>query len=189
MPSSPEEMRQAIVRNLPSKTGRSLEEWLALIREQAPGGRQRVEWLKREHRLGHVTAGLLVELALREPGFVPPTDAELIDAQYAGPRQALRPVYERVVAAVTELGSDVSLGARQSYVSFGRRRQFGLVQASTRARVDVGLALPAFEPTERLRVAGTWGSDNITHRVALSAPDEVDEELRGWLRAAYERGG
>jgi hypothetical protein len=28
-----------------------------------------------------------------------------------------------------------------------------------------------------------------THRVRISGPADLDDELRGWLRAAYERAG
>jgi hypothetical protein len=43
------------------------------------------------------------------------------------------------------------------------------------------------ETTERLLDAGSFGSGTITHRVALTAPEEVDAELEGWLRDAYNR--
>ena len=66
---------------------------------------------------------------------------ELIDRQYAGGKAALRPIYERV-AEVIDGFEDVEVGPRGTYVSFGRPKQFALVQPSTRTRVDVGLRLP-----------------------------------------------
>jgi hypothetical protein len=41
----------------------------------------------------------------------------------------------------------------------------------------------------RLADAGSFGSGSITHRVALAAVEDVDAELEGWLRAAYEARG
>ena len=90
--------------------------------------------------------------------------------------------------------------ARRTYVSFDRSRQFALVQASTRTLVDLGVRLRALQrsegfpdgtlddatATDRLVAAGSFGSGNITHRVGLTAPGEVDAEVRGWLRAAYD---
>jgi hypothetical protein len=32
---TPEQMREAIIRNLPARTGKSLEKWLGLVRRQA----------------------------------------------------------------------------------------------------------------------------------------------------------
>lgn len=82
-----------------------------------------------------------------------------------------------------------AIEAGGTYVSFGRPRQFAFVQPSTRTRVDVGLRLPGAAPTERLAEAGSFGSGNITHRVALGAPEDVDAELEGWLRDAYDARG
>ncbi len=74
---------------------------------------------------------------------------------------------------------------RQTYVSFVRQRQFALVQPTTRATVDLGLVLPGHEPAERLRPAGSFGSGRTTHRVTLGSLDEIDDQVREWLRAAY----
>ena len=109
----------------------------------------------------------------------------LIDRQYSGAKAALRPIYERLAEVIAEL-EDVEVGPRGTYVSFGRPKQFALVQPSTKTRVDVGLRLPGAAPTERLADAGSFGSGNITHRVALGAPEDVDAELEGWLRDAYD---
>jgi hypothetical protein len=73
-----------------------------------------------------------------------------------------------------------------TYVSLLRRRQFGLIQASTRTRIDLGLRLPGVAPTERLRAAGSFGSGVVTHRAGLTALDDVDDDVRGWLTTAYD---
>ena len=66
--------------------------------------------------------------------------------------------------------------------------QFGLVQVSTRDRIDLGLRMPAgTATTDRLRPAGSFGSGEITHRVALTSVDQVDGDVTGWMRAAYLR--
>jgi predicted transport protein len=187
MPTTPDQMGAAIVANLPRKTGRTLEEWIALVRAEGPERRkERVEWLKREHKLGHVTAETIVARAEQPGDYTPPTGAELLAAQFAGPKAALRPVYDRLAQAVQTLGSDVQLDPRKTYVSLIRERQFGIIQASTKTRLDLGLKLRGAAPTDRLRAAGSFGSGSMSHRVALTAPRDVDEELLGWLRAAYE---
>ncbi len=91
-----------------------------------------------------------------------PPDDELIAAQYAGPKAALRPIYDAVLEAVTALGDDVTVAPRKTYVSFDRGRQFALVQASTRTRADLGVRLGTLPdgtlgdvaPTGRLAPAG-----------------------------------
>jgi predicted transport protein len=181
----PETMGQAILRNLPARTGKTVEEWIEIVRRKGPPDRRgRVEWLKSVHGLGHVTAEQIV--GAMEPPAAARSDEELIAAQYAGEKVALRPIYDTIAAIVAGLGADVTLEARQTYVSLQRGRQFGLVQPSTRTRIDIGLRLPGAAATPRLQPAGNFGSGTISHRIAVEAAADVDAELIGWIRSAYE---
>ena len=187
MPLTPNQMGVAVIRNLPAKTGHSIDEWVALVLQEGPSGhRARVEWLKREHGLGYSTAEIVVGRAETPEDWVPESPETLIERQYAGSKAGLRPIYERIADIVRDLGPDVILDPRQSYVSLRREAAFALVQPSTRDRVDLGLVLPGVAPTPRLRPAGSFGTGSITHRVALASPDDVDEQVTGWLRDAYE---
>ncbi len=57
MPKTPKEMGDAIARNLPEKTGKTYEQWVALAKKSGPKDRnQLAAWLKSEHNLGTVTA-------------------------------------------------------------------------------------------------------------------------------------
>jgi predicted transport protein len=187
MPRTPQEMRDAILRNLPEKTGRSAEDWVDVLRREGPLGKRkdRVEWLKREHGLGNGQASMIVDSLDRPEVFEQVDPRELVDAQYVG-KGELREVYEALVKELLLLGDDVAVEARRSYVAFTRGRQFALAQPTTTTRLDVGLVLPGVEATARLRAAGSFGSGRTSHRVSLGALGDVDAELVGWLRAAYE---
>ena len=77
MAKTPDEMAAAIFRTIEEKTSRSGEQWIVLTRARAPRGRKEaIEWLKREHGLGHVTASQIVRKAREPEGFVPPADQE-----------------------------------------------------------------------------------------------------------------
>jgi hypothetical protein len=173
---------QDMIRELP---GPPVEEWIAGLPEGTHAERR--AWL-REQGLSsnHASAVLWWEKngAAIEAGGDP-----LVDRQYSGGKEPLRPVYERVAAFIAGLGDDVEPGPRGTYVSFGRPKQFALVQPSTKTRVDVGLRLPGAAAAGRLADAGSFGSGSITHRVALAAVEDVDAELEGWLRDAYEARG
>ena len=108
---------------------------------------------------------------------------ELIDAQYAD-RPRLRPVLDAVLAALPALGA-VTVQARKTLVSLvGPRRTFGVVQATTKNRVDLGLRLDNEKPGGRLLVARDIGAANL--RIPLTGPGDLDEEALGWLRRAYD---
>src|SRR5437879_5506225 len=101
MPNSPVDMWTAITINLPQKTGRSLEEWVALVQAQdLPTRRERLEWLKREHKLGHSTASIITQESLKPADYVEPTPEEHVERQYAGARAGLRPIYEWLIQTV-----------------------------------------------------------------------------------------
>ena len=66
-----------------------------------------------------------------------------------------------------------------------RSKQFGLIQPSTKTRVDLGLNLKDIPPQGRLEASGSFNA-MVSHRVRLNEPGDVDDEVKGWLKAAYE---
>ena len=168
-------------RNIEQATGRSMDEWVALVRAS---GKERhmevVEWLKTEHGFGHGNANLVAIVAKR--GSAVGGD-ELVDAMYAGPKAALRPFHDRVIELARSFGPDVELAPKQAYVSLRRSKQFGTVGPGPNGRIEIGLNLAGVPPDGRLEPTGGM----CTHRVRLSSTDELDAEVVGWLREAYER--
>jgi predicted transport protein len=178
-------MRDAILRNLPAKTGRTADQWADLLRAQRLADRkEQVAWLKAQG-LGTNQAAIVSDYVSRPEVFAERPPEELVDAQYAGEKKALRPLYEQLREELEALGDDVQAEPRQTYVAFTRGRQFALLQPSTKDRIDVGFVLPDVEPNERLREAGSFGSGRITHRVGLKSDAAIDDDLRAWLLQAY----
>jgi Family of unknown function (DUF5990)/Domain of unknown function (DUF5655) len=133
----------------------------------------------------------------REDGVTPPkpgpemremtADAdELITGQYAD-RPQLRPILDAVLGTLPRLGT-VTVQARRTVVSLvSPRRTFAAVQATTKSRVDLGLRLDGVEPSGRVLPAKNIASGTINLRIALGGPGEVDDEVIGWLRRAYDQ--
>ena len=111
----------------------------------------------------------------------------MVEAQYAGAKAHLRPIYDRIVAVAQGFGPDVKAEARKTYVSLSRNRQFAVIKPSTRERVDLGLKLKDVEAQGRLEEAGNLGSGSMTHKVALTSPEQVDDSVVMWLRTAYKQ--
>jgi len=114
-----------------------------------------------------------------------PADAEaseLIDGQYRD-RPGLRPVLDAVLAALPALGP-VTVQARKTLVSLVTpRRTFAVIQPTTKTRVDLGLRLDDERPGGRLLAARDLGAATV--RIALTGPQDVDDEVLDWLRRAY----
>jgi hypothetical protein len=173
---------QSQARNIEQATGRSVDAWVALVKAS---GKERhaeiVAWLKSEHGFSHGNANRVALTAKR--GSVAGGGDELVDAMYAGPRAALRPFHDQVVELARGFGADVELAAKQAYVSLRRKKQFGTVGPGPGGRLEIGLNLKDMEPSGRLEASGGM----CTHRVRLSSADELDADVVGWLREAYER--
>ena len=110
----------------------------------------------------------------------------LVDAQYRGAKAHFRPLYEKIATEAQRLDPAVELAPRKSYVALQKNKTFALIKASTKNRLDLGLKLPAREGYGRLQDSAGFGSGSITHKVALHSLVDIDEEVIGWLRVAYE---
>lgn len=173
---------QTMIDNVPAKTGRSLDEWFELLSAaDIDGHAKSVAWLKAEHQVSHGFANLIVTLFRKRGDRSPAVD--LVGAQYAGAKAALRPLYERLVAEARALGDGVEIAPKKTGVSLRGRKQFALIEVPSRTRVQVGLNLGDKPGNERLRPS----SGMCTHRVDISDEAQIDEEFLGWLREAYDR--
>lgn len=174
------------IRNIETQTGKSLDE---LIRIGLATGIEKHKELQafytREYGLTYGNANVLATYTRDKMKGEAGEQENFVDVQYAG-KEALRPIYDALVAAVEKFGDDVEIAPKRTYVSLRRKRQFGLIQPSTATRVDVGINLKGVEPAGRLEKSGSFNS-MVSHRVRLGAASEVDAELIDWLRQAYEK--
>jgi len=186
MATSPEEARKKMLEQLPVTTGKSLAEWLKLIAasKRVKHG-EIVKFLKEKHGVTHGYANQIALAALRPADAPEPGSAGLVEAQYAGAKAALRPIYDALVSLVCKFGADVEVSPKKSYVSLRRSKQFALIQPTTATRIDVGINLKGQAPTARLEAPGSFNA-MVSHRVRISAISDVDAELAGWLRKAYD---
>lgn len=183
-------MASAVAASLVERTGRSLDEWIALVCREGPdpldqGAVRR--WLKSEHAVRQNSRWAIARAAARDAGWTPPTLEERIDEQYAGTRARLRSVFDRVRELVEGFGDDVTVEARKSYTPFVRSRQFLAVVPATKSRVDLGVRYVEAPDSGLLHSGRAPGQG--THRISLTSVDEITGEVEDLLRAAYEQNG
>ncbi len=185
MAKSPEEMAAAMKRNIKDKTGKTLPQWLKLIppEELQKHGRI-VKFLKSEHAVTHGFASMIAHefLAVNDPASEP---VSLLDHQYRNAKSHLRPIYEALVKSMGSFGADIQFAPKKTYVSVRRNKQFAIIQPSTKDRVDVGINLKGKKSTQRLEDSGSFNA-MVSHRVRITEPKQVNAQLLGWLKSAYE---
>jgi hypothetical protein len=173
---------KTMIDNMPEKTGKSLAEWKKiLIAKSFQKHGEAVRFLKVDHGVSHGFANTIVTLS-RDNNE---TAEDLVKNQYKG-KEELKPIYEKLLEMVNKLGADVIVTPKKGSVSIIRKRQFALIKPATKTRIDLGLKLVGKELTERLQNSGPFGS-MCTHRVQISDVNDIDNELKEWIREAYTK--
>ncbi|HQR40423.1 MAG TPA: DUF5655 domain-containing protein [Blastocatellia bacterium] len=188
------EMVQKWVADLPTKTGRSLDQWLELIRKKGPPTeKERRDWLKSVHGHGTNSAWWLAERAEGKGAEDGDPEAYLAAAEgyvrdmFAGNKADLKPVYDALLELGLSLGEDVKACPCKTIVPLYRNHVFAQIKPTTRTRIDLGFALKDAPATGRLIDTGGYAKkDRITHRIPISAIADIDDEVRRWLRTAYD---
>jgi hypothetical protein len=186
----PDDMMSAVSDSMAQRTGHTLEHWVELVQGSGvdPLDQNAVRrWLKDVHGVRQNSQWAIADAAARAAGWARPTVEQYVNQQYTGARAGLRPVFDAVRAAAEALGGDVTVEGRGTYTPFVRKRQFAAAAAATSSRLDLGLRFVDPPGSDRLQPAKAPGQ--ATHKVALTSVDDVDDEVRCLLRAAYEQNG
>jgi hypothetical protein len=187
-------MVQDWVAKLPEKTGKSLEEWIELVKKDGPLTEQkRREWLKKEYGLGTNSAWWIAERADGKGWEDGDPDTYLkaaegyVEAMFSGPKAGLRPIYDALLKLAFKLGKDVRACPCQTIVPLYRNHVFAQIKPTTQTRIDFGFALKDTKASGRLIDTGGFAKkDRITHRIPISSLEETDDEVKRWLKVAYE---
>jgi predicted transport protein len=187
MATSPEEQIASMIASLKEKTGRTIEQWVKLGKASGKAKHgELVTWLKGEHGITHGYANLIAHQTLKsDAGSKIAAGDDLVSEMFAGDRAGLRPIFDALMQAILAFGSDIEQSPKKGYLSLRRKTQFATLHPSTKTRFDVGIKLKGVAPTGRLEAAGSWNA-MVSHRVKLESAAQVDAELVGWLRAAYD---
>ncbi|KON30347.1 phosphoribosylformylglycinamidine synthase [miscellaneous Crenarchaeota group-1 archaeon SG8-32-1] len=173
---------QTMIDNMPEKTGKSLEQWKALLAKKSFSKHsESVNFLKKEYGVTHGFANTIVQLSKTDNE----NSDDLLTNQYKG-KENLLPIYKALISVVKSFGKDVTITPKKGSVSVIRKKQFTLIKPATKTRIDLGLKLKDKPTTKRLQNSGPFGT-MCTHRVQISKVEEIDSELKKWLKEAYTK--
>ena len=186
---------QKWIAELKQRTGRSLEEWLKFIEKSGPKDeKSRREWLKAEHGLGTNPAWWLAERADGKGTEIGDPDEYLkaaegyVEAMFGGSKAGLRPIYDALLKLCLGIGKEAKACPCQTIVPLYRNHVFAQIKPTTRTRIDFGFALGDLKGAGRLIDTGGFAKkDRITHRIEVTSLKDIDDEVKHWLRVAYDR--
>ncbi len=180
------------INNIQTKTGKSLDELAALIKQSGLTKHSEIrEMLMRDLGLGHGDANTLVHVALQSDGQRAAEAQglsleDVVNEIYAGGKAPLRPIHDQLMAAINQFGS-FEIVPKKGYVSLRRKKQFAMITPATKTRVEVGLNMKGLDATERLQAVPAGGMCN--YKVNVTEAGQVDEELVAWVKQAYDSAG
>jgi hypothetical protein len=176
--------------NIEKRTGKTLAELAKVVKSSGLQKHGEIrDMLKTKLKMGHGDANTLVHYVLQSaPGVgaeAPSTDAALASI-YAGPKAALKPIHDRLMKEIEAFGP-FEIAPKKTYLSLRRKKQFAMIGPATNTRFEVGLNMKGVAGTARLEAQKPGGM--CQYKVKLTAPAEVDKELVGWIRQAYDGAG
>ena len=108
---------KTMIDNMPEKTGKSLEQWKAILKENAfEKHGQAVSFLKKEHQVTHGYANTIVTLS-KDSEL---ESVDLVATQYKG-KESLMPIYKKLIDIVAMFGDDVTITPKKASVSVIRK--------------------------------------------------------------------
>ena len=188
-------MMQKWVAELKEKTGRSLDEWVRLVKKEGRAGeKERREWLKKKHGLGTNSAWWIADAAAgksldADPDAYLKTAVQYVEEMFAGGKAGMRPVYDALLELGLSIAPDVKACPCKTIVPLYRNHVFAQIKPTTRTRIDFGLCFRDYKGKLPKRLVPTGGAekgDRITHRIEITRVEEIDAEVKRWLKTAYD---
>jgi predicted transport protein len=174
-----------MLENLKEKTGYSLDEWKGLISAQSFSKHgEIVKFLKEKH---NVTHGYASEIALKVLGSDADSSSdtdELIVGQYKG-KEHLKSFYEKLISEVQKFDGDFEIAPKKTYVSLRRKKQFIVLNPASKTRFEIGFNLKGVGATGKLEAEKPDGI--CSHKINLLDINEIDQEVIGWIKMAFDK--
>lgn len=191
MGNEPKDMVDAVTRSMKARTGRTVEEWVALVQAEGPDPLDQKAvraWLGDVHGLAQNSRWTVGFAAAEAAGWSMPTADEFTDELYAGKRSHLRPLHEAVVGLGRAMGGDAEVQGRATYIPVVRTTQFLAVAPGPRNTLRVGLRFRQVPPADD-RLEPAKGFAQATHWIHLPAATPIEQvsTLEPLVLAAYEQ--
>lgn len=178
--------------NIEKRSGKTLDELVGAVKASGLEKHGQIrDMLKSTFDLGFGDASVLAHYALDREGVMRALSGEVsaedaLDSIYTGAKADLRRLHEKLMNEISQFGEFESV-PKKTYISLRRARQFAMIGPATNTQVEVGLNMKGIPGTARLVEQKPGGM--CQYKVRLSTLEEIDQELIGWLKTAYDSAG
>jgi len=179
---------QTMIENLQMNTGKTLEQWTNIVKKEnlAKHG-EVIKYLKDNYGLTHGFANLIAHKAKGSDADSAENKNDLIELQYKG-KEHFKPLYDKLLHEIQVFGGDFEIAPKNAYVSLRRKKQFAILQPATKTRFEIGIIIKGQEPKGKLEAINTPNA-MCSHRINLADMKDIDQEVIGWLKRAFDNAG
>jgi len=176
------------IANIEKSSGKKIAQWATILNKTGFSKHgELVNYLKDNHGFTHGNANMLVHYAKQTHAAAAENETDWIADQYSG-KEGLKPWYDKLMQAINGFGKDVDVSPKKAYVSLRRKKQFAIIQPSTKTRLDLGLNIKGVIPSGIAEVSGSWNA-MCTHRIKIDDEKIITKDLIGLIKQAYEQAG
>jgi len=179
--SKTEEMQTKMLKSIEEKTGLKPEIIIDDIKTQNLEKHNiKIAFIKEKYGLSHGFANLL---ALKSKESSNPNTINLAVEQYIG-KENLLPIYT-AIKNFLETFEGVEFVPKKAYVSVKTKKQFAIIQPSTKTRIDIGLKFPK-DIIVPIEPSGSFNS-MVTHRIRIESMNDFNSLTKEYLKKAYKK--
>ncbi len=180
------EIEKKFLDNLIVKHGRSLDNWMKILRNCSLSVRSDlVSHLKSEYGFQHIDASLLAGVIMNggQPVYV--NEVGLLADQFIN-KEHLKTLYQSLIEFILTHIPSTNVMVKKSYISLSAKREYAAIKIiSNEIRLVIDLEdEPSFPFKER---EGIGYSSRMAHTLKLIDSSQLKMDLVKYLRIAYER--
>jgi len=181
------EFEKEFIENSKTLTGKSLEEWLALVKTYGSEKRLEIQdWLKKDQGLNHMQAQFVIGIYFNNGNPVYINENALLENQFTK-CQEIRPLFDLVSDKILSAVPGTQLIPKKTYLSYTADREFAAINLKPkeiRLGLDLGEA-PFDEYIQKSKLTGPM--PRISHMVILTDFQQFDKKLLDLLHHSYQR--
>ncbi|MBK8609647.1 MAG: DUF4287 domain-containing protein [Chitinophagaceae bacterium] len=179
---------QTQIANIEKHSGKKIKDWITIVNKSGfEKHGELVKFLKEKHGFTYGNANIVVHFAKQSHAGAVENETDWIAEQYKG-KDDMKEWYDKLMEAIKAFGKDIEVAPKKTYVSLRRKKQFAIIQPSTKTRMDIGLNIKGVAPSGNVEAAGSWNT-MCTHRIKIEQEKAIGKELISWIKRSYDQAG
>ena len=187
MAKTSSELEKEFIDGAKEKTGKSLEEWLSLVKSSGiEKSSDILNWLKKGHGLNHMQAQFVSGIHLNNGKPVYSNEDNLFETHFAS-APTMPPLFDAISEKIISSFPGTQLIPKKTYLSFTAVREFAAVNIKPK-EIRMGLDLGDEPFTETLQKSKLTGPmPRITHMLIFTDIKQFDKKTIDLLSQSYNR--